>query len=610
MKRLLTLLLVVFMIPAFADSFLQSAPTDSVFGGSNATQMDFLPSEKAFHLEKKKVDEQGVHLQYIIADGYYLYKNRFSFKTDNPQVVIGELKLPKGKIKQDEFFGEIEAYHAILDIVVPVNNPNGQDFNLEVNYQGCAEKGLCYPMETAKFDVDGIVSAANVMAGTHDVATLPAVDTKKTTSQQDLTALSWATLLYYFGFGLLLSLTPCVFPMLPILAGIVLRGQVRRIRAIVLALVYILSMALTYAVFGVLVGLFGAELGLQARLQSPWVLIPFAVFFVIFALAMFGVFELRLPSFITQALDKASDKAHGGSVLGAAVLGVCSSLVVSPCVSAPFAGILLHISTTGDSLGGGISLFTLGLGMGVPLFVIAAGGSVLLPKAGTWMVVVRNAIGVMLLGVAIYLLSRIIPSYIALALWGCLAAGIAVFIGTFDFSQVKSKPQKCAQVIGLFLIVYAIAAWVGAFQGRGEPLQPLQSNFMMSASEIVKPLNWQVVNDQQKLNDLLEQAQKQGKLTMVDWTADWCTACVKMEHEVFQQVDVINALSDYQLIRIDLSNTTPSHRQLQNIYKVFGPPTILFFDKKGNELSSLRIVGEMSKKEFLRHLSEVSRYNQ
>lgn len=609
MKRLLTLLLVIFMVPAFADSFLQSAPTDSVFGGSNATQMDFLPSEQAFHLEKKKVDEQGVHLQYIIADGYYLYKNRFSFKTDNPQVVIGELKLPKGKIKQDESFGEIEAYHAVLDIVVPVNNPKGQGFNLEVNYQGCAEKGLCYPMETANINVDGIVSTAKVAADTHDTVTPPPTTSEKSINQ-DPTVISWTSLLYYFGFGLLLSLTPCVFPMLPILAGIVLRGQVRRVRAIFLALVYIVSMALTYAVFGVLVGLFGAELGLQSRLQSPWVLIPFAIFFTIFALAMFGVFELRLPSFITQALDKATDKAHGGSVLGAAVLGVCSSLVVSPCVSAPFAGILLHISTTGDALGGGVSLFTLGLGMGVPLFVIAAGGSMLLPKAGMWMVVVRNVIGVMLLAVALYLLSRVIPGYIALALWGCLAAGIAVFIGTFDFFQTKSKPQKCAQLIGLFLIVYAIAAWVGSFQGKTDPLQPLYTDSVMTASGVTQSLNWQVANNQQELNHLLDQAKAQGKLAMVDWTADWCIACVKMEHEVFQQVDVINALSDYQLIRINLSNTTPLHRQLQNTYKVFGPPTILFFDKEGKELSSLRIVGEMSKKEFLRHLSQVSRYNQ
>lgn len=609
MKRLLTLLLVIFMVPAFADSFLQSAPTDSVFGGSNATQMDFLPSDQAFHLEKKKVDEQGVHLQYIIADGYYLYKNRFSFKTDNPQVVIGELKLPKGKIKQDESFGEIEAYHAVLDIVVPVNNPKGQSFNLEVNYQGCAEKGLCYPMETANINVDGIISTAKVAADTHDTVTPPPTTSEKSINQ-DRTVISWTTLLYYFGFGLLLSLTPCVFPMLPILAGIVLRGQVRRVRAIFLALVYTVSMALTYAVFGVLVGLFGAELGLQSRLQSPWVLIPFAIFFTIFALAMFGVFELRLPSFITQALDKATDKAHGGSVLGAAVLGVCSSLVVSPCVSAPFAGILLHISTTGDAIGGGVSLFTLGLGMGVPLFVIAAGGSMLLPKAGMWMVVVRNVIGVMLLAVAIYLLSRVIPGYIALALWGCLAAGIAVFIGTFDFFQTKSKPQKCAQLIGLFLIVYAIAAWVGSFQGKTDPLQPLHTDSVLTSSGVTPSLNWQAANNQQELNHLLEQAQAQGKLAMVDWTADWCIACVKMEHEVFQQVDVINALSDYQLIRIDLSNTTPLHRQLQNTYKVFGPPTILFFDKEGKELSSLRIVGEMSKKEFLRHLSQVSRYNQ
>lgn len=605
MKRLLLLILLTFTTSVYADSFLQPAPNSTLFGsGEVEAQVDFLPSEQAFHLEKKKVDEQGVHLQYVIADGYYLYKNRFSFKTDNPQVMLNEISLPEGQLKQDESFGEVETYHAILDIVVPVDNPDNLPFNLEVKYQGCAEKGLCYPMETALIAIDSATINNKKLSANNNPA--PVSTNVKETANESASKISWTTLLYYFGFGLLLSLTPCVFPMLPILAGVVLRGQVSRVRAIILALVYIFSMALTYAILGVLVGLFGAELGLQARLQSPWVLVPFAIFFIIFALAMFGVFELRLPSFVTQALNNASDKTHGGSVFGAAILGICSSLVVSPCVSAPFAGILLHISTTGDALGGGVSLFTLGLGMGLPLFIVAAGGSVLLPKAGMWMVVVRNAIGVMLLAVAVYLLSRTIPESITLALWGGMAAGIAIFIGAFDLLQAKTKLQKCAQLIGFFLIVYAVCAWVGALQGKTDPLKPLQGDSIARLSSKSSSLNWQIVSDQQSLNKLIEQAKGQGKLTLVDWTADWCIACVKMEREVFRQPDVIKALSHYELVRIDLSVMTPAHRQLQNNYKVFGPPTILFFDKAGKELISSRIVGEISKKEFLTRLSDIN----
>lgn len=604
MKKLLIILLFTLTVPVFANGFLQDGPSASLFAQDSAnSQMDFLPVEQAFHLETKKVDEQGVHLQYIIADGYYLYKNKFSFKSDNPEVTLGEPNLPQGKIKQDEFFGEIEAYHAVLDIVIPVNNPKGLPFSLAVNYQGCAEKGLCYPMESASIAVEGIQTALAPSLGATNQSSQP------TTQQEDkglvASGMSWTTLLYYFGFGLLLSLTPCVFPMLPILVGVVLRGQVGRARAIVLALMYILSMALTYAVLGVLVGLFGAELGLQARLQSPWVLVPFAVFFIVFALAMFGVFELKLPSFITNFLQRANDKTHGGSMFGAIGLGICSSLVVSPCVSAPFAGILLHISTTGDALGGGVSLFALGLGMGVPLFVIAAGGSFLLPKAGMWMVVVRNAIGVMLLAVAIYLLSRVVSGAVTLVLWGAMAAGVAVFMGAFDFYQVKTKAQKFAQLIGLFLVVYAVCAWVGALQGRTDPLQPLQAEVTM-ASTAKQSLDWQMANNQQSLDALLSQAKAQGRIAMVDWTADWCIACVKMEHDVFQAPDVVKVLSNYQLIRIDLSTMTPELRQLQNTYKVFGPPTILFFNKTGNELSADRIVGELDKQAFLSHLAKIN----
>lgn len=601
MKRLVILLLsLIVILPTLANNDILQARPDSVFGGSTTTissQDSFLPVEQAFRIEKKQIDAQNIHLQFIIADGYYLYKDRFSFSTDNPNVTIASFTLPKGQIKQDEFFGEVEVYHAVLDLVIPITNPDKLAFNFEIKYQGCAEKGLCYPMEAETIPVAGVMPVSSHTTGNSSTHSF----------SDSWAALSWLTLLSYFGFGILLSLTPCVFPMLPILAGVVLRGQVGTLRAQILALTYILSMAITYAIFGVLLGLFGAELNVSARLQSPWVLIPFAVFFTLFALAMFGVFELRLPAFITNPLNKAADKTHGGSLLGAAILGVCSSLVVSPCVSAPFAGILLHISTTGDAIGGGVSLFTLGLGMGLPLFIIAAGGKALLPKTGMWMIVVRNAIGVMLLAVAVYLLSRIIPGYITLALWGLLAAGVAIFIGTFDFSSSKTKVQKLAQVLGLFLIVYAICAWVGAWQGNTDPLQSLKGISTTEQSTTKNStLNWQVVYNQDELNNQLAVAKAAGKIAMVDWSADWCIACLKMEKEVFENHEVATKLVDYQLIKIDMSKMTDQHRQLQNYYKVFGPPTILFFDKAGSELVNARIIGEMGQAEFLEHLNKIN----
>lgn len=588
------------MLPVAANDLLQTRPEASLFGGDGGfnSQDDFLPVEQAFRLEKKRVDSQNIHLQFIIADGYYLYKDRFSFKSDNPKVTIAPPVLAKGQIQHDEFFGDVEVYHAVLDIVLPVTNPDKLAFNFELKYQGCAEKGLCYPMETINIPVSGIVEPK-----TSDVsAEKPAI----LSFSDSLQALSWKTLFSYFVIGLGLALTPCVFPMLPILSGIVLRGETGRIRAQFLALAYILAMAITYAVLGVLVGLFGAKFNLQAKMQSAWILVPFAIFFIIFALAMFGLFELRLPSFITSSMNKAADRTHGGSLFGAAVLGICSSLVISPCVTAPFAGILFHISSTGDAVGGGATLFALGLGMGAPLYLIAAGGGALLPKAGHWMIIVRNIFGVMLLGVAILLISRVLPGYVSLLLWGALAAGVAVFMGTLNFYQEKTKVQKLAQVFGLFLFIYAFSAWVGGLQGNSDPLQPLKKQAVIVSQGVMNTAGWQTVTTKAELNQLLLEAQKVEKPVILDWSASWCTSCLIMERDVFHDAEVISKLTGYQLIKFDISANTAEQMALLDQYGIVGPPAILFFDKVGNELKTSRIVSEKNKEQFLTHLKAIT----
>lgn len=585
--RFFILLWVMMILPVSANNLLQARPSANLFDGTNGVktyQSDFLPADQAFQLEKKKIDNQGIHLQFIIADGYYLYKNQFAFRSDNPNIGISMPNLPKAEIKHDEFFGDVPVYHTVLDVVLPIHNPDQLAFNFEVDYQGCAEKGLCYPLETARIHVDGVKS---------DISTF---ETSKTLSLRDsIASLSFKTLLYYFGFGLLLSLTPCVFPMLPILAGIVLRGEMGTFRAQFLAIVYILSMAITYAILGVLVGLLGAELGLQAKLQSPWVLIPFALFFIVFAIAMFGMFELKVPTFITNSLNKASNNTQGGSIWGAIILGICSSLVVSPCVSAPFAGILLHISTTGDAYGGGISLFILGLGMGLPLFVIAAGGKAFLPKAGAWMLVARNAIGFMLLAVAIFLLSRILPASMTMCLWGLFVLVMGIVLIRKSHTLISGK-KIIGYIISVLLIIYSGALFVGSFLGHVDPVNPFKESH---------ELPWKVVTDQKALDQLLQQAIKDKKIALVDWSASWCVACVKMDHDVFADKKVAKKLADYALVRVDLSKRTPELQQLQNSYKVFGPPTILFFNLAGEELSDQRIVGEMGKADFLKYLTDI-----
>ncbi|MDH1161939.1 protein-disulfide reductase DsbD, partial [Pseudomonas otitidis] len=435
MRRLLTLILLLATLPAVAG-LLDGRPSATLGAPLNNSQ-DFLPVREAFRLSLVESSPTAIKLRFTNAEGYYLYKHRFQFRTEPADVGLGAAQLPAGKHKTDDYFGDVEVYYEVLDVDLPLNNPQQRPFKLLVTYQGCADKGLCYPPETETLQI-GAASAA-----TPDGAV-----------PSDGQGWSWHELALFFLAGLGLTFTPCVLPMLPILSGVVLRGQVGGGRGLVLSLAYVLPMAACFAVLGALMGVFGAELNLQARLQSAWVLMPFAAFFAAFALAMFGLYELRLPGFLAGPLDRLAGSTQGGSIWGAAALGVLSSLLVSPCVSAPLAGALLYISASGDALGGGLKLFLLGLGMGTPLVLFAVGGGALLPRSGPWMVAVRNAFGVLLLAVSVWLLERVLPGSLSLALWGLLAAGVALFLGTLEFGP-KSPRQRLAQLAGLVLLVYA-----------------------------------------------------------------------------------------------------------------------------------------------------------
>ena len=382
----------------------------------------------------------------------------------------------------------------------------------------------------------------------------------------------------------------------------VLRGRPSRGRGLALSLAYVLPMAACYAALGALMGLFGAKLNLQAMLQSPWILVPFALFFALFAVAMFGVFELRLPAFIRERLDRKAAQTQGGTLAGAATLGVLSSLIVSPCITAPFTALLLYISSTGDAVGGALQLFALGLGMGTPLVIFAAGGGALLPKSGTWMVAVRNAFGVMLLAVSVWLLERVLPGNLALALWGLLAAGIALVLGALEFTP-KSSRGKLAQLAGLALLVYALAAWTGALQGRDDPLRPLGSGFAAAQQGSATAGSWQTVSAPAELDAALARAKNTGQPLLLDWYADWCISCKKIEREVFNSPQVGPQLADYHLVRFDMTDSTAAQRALLDRYQLFGPPAIQVFAGNGEEMHDLRVVGEIDAAGFSERLS-------
>ncbi len=610
MRRLLSLILLLVALPASAG-LLDSRPNPTL-GGALNNSSDFLPVREAFRLDLIERTPSAIKLQFIAADGYYLYRHAFKFHTDPADIALGTAQMPAGLAKTDEYFGKVEVYHGVLDVQLPLDSAEQRPFTLLVTYQGCADKGLCYPPETQSFSIDAPVQDA-ATAATAVTAAAAATSASTTTAAENPSGWSWRELALFFLAGLGLTFTPCVLPMLPILSGVVLRGQVGGMRGFSLSLAYVLAMAACFALLGALMGVFGAELNLQARLQSPWVLVPFALFFGVFALAMFGVYELRLPHFISDRLDRLAGNTRGGSLWGAALLGVLSSLLVSPCVSAPLAGALLYISSSGDALGGGLKLFVLGLGMGAPMVLFATGGGALLPKSGNWMVTVRNSFGVLLLAVAIWLLDRVLPGPLTLALWGVLAAGVALYLGALEFT-VKTHRQKLAQLGGLILLVYALASWVGALQGQSDPLRPLgtiaSSSAASSAAQNASThSNWQTISTSAELNQTLAAAKAAQQPLLLDWYADWCISCKVIEREVLSNAEVISALAGYQLIRFDMSASNEEQRALLDHYQLFGPPALLFFASNGDEQRDLRVIGEIDAADFAARVRRANAQN-
>ncbi|EKG30369.1 protein-disulfide reductase DsbD [Pseudomonas avellanae] len=594
MRRLLCLMLLILALPASAAGLLDSRPSPTLGGGTLDNSKDFLPVRQAFQLSLIETTPESIKLRLVATDGYYLYRHRFQFRTEPADIGLGQAQLPKGEQKHDEYFGDVEVYHGILDIDLPRKPGEQRPFTLVVTYQGCADKGLCYPPETER------LSIGDVTGSSPEALAAPV----------SASSWSWKEIALFFLAGIGLTFTPCVLPMLPILSGVVLRGKVGGLRGLSLSLAYVLPMAACFALLGALMGMFGASLNLQARLQSAWVLVPFSAFFVIFAIAMFGAFELRLPQSISSRLDRIAGKTEGGSLWGAAVLGVVSSLLVSPCVSAPLAGALLYISASGDAVGGGLKLFALGLGMGAPLLLIATGGATWLPKSGPWLVTVKNAIGVLLLALAIGLLSRVLPGQITLLLVGLLSAGVALFLGALEFTE-KTTRQKLAQLLGLALLVYALASWYGALSGQTDPMRPLGREYATATNGAVAPnsTQWQTITTSAELDRVMQEAQSAGKPLLLDWYADWCISCKVIEHEVLPDPGVVARLAGYSLIRFDMTDSNAEQRALLDRYKLFGPPALLFFAKNGEELQNVRVVGEIDAAGLIERLNRANDQN-
>ena len=621
---------------------------------------ELLPPELAFLPQITGATNQGIDVSWFIEDGYYLYRDKLHFTLEpGGAVPMARMLVSEGEQQHDEFFGDVMVlrHNAKASITLSADAKQSiaqeglSDALLTIHYQGCADIGVCFPPSTTTLpvtflgsfagsgDIDN--SAAMVQLGGDSYsnmmtvaanATISDVDARSSTeslvqSEQDrLTSLlgsssMWLTVLTFFGLGLLLAFTPCVLPMIPILSSLIVgQGQsMSTTRAFQLSLVYVLVMASTYAIVGIAVGLSGYNV--QAFLQNPIVLSLIAALFVILSFSMFGFYELQMPTAIQNRLTQWSNKQGGGQIGGVAAMGFISTLIVGPCVTAPLAGALIYIAKTGDAFIGGAALFALGLGMGAPLLLIGTSAGKFVPKAGAWMDTTKHIFGILMLGMAVYMISRFVEPTITIALYGVLAVMSAVYLGATDsLTRQSTGWQRFGKGVGLVVGLYGLALLVGALAGSPSYTKPLgaltQSSDSSHAAHLANAglsgdhsgehsgdkLNFQPVKGVDNLQSVVASASAQNRPVMLKFFADWCISCKEMEAFTFSDPRVQQLLSSAVLIEADVTANDSDDQALLKAFDLFGPPGIIFYDASGQELRAARVVGFMNAEDFAAHI--------
>ncbi len=604
--RFILLLVLSLVNPAVnAESFLDRLPG---LGGNE--QPVFLPPDQAFGMQLDAADAHTLVARFNVASGYYLYKSKIIFTSQDGTTKIKTVNLPTGEMRHDANFGDQEVFHKPFqaEILLDRSTNAAGDATFNATYQGCSEQGLCYPPVNQAIKISLPAAGVGLPAATPS-ETATALSTAAPVSENSKIAQLlnsgnfWLVISFFFVAGLLLAFTPCVFPMIPILSGIIVgRGEkITKMHAFMLSLVYVLGMAITYAAAGVAAGYSGFLI--SSALQTPWVLGSFAAVFVLLSLSMFGFYELQLPNALQSKLANTSNRLHGGHLGGVFIMGALSAIIVSPCVAAPLAGALLYIGQTHDAALGGAALFALALGMGAPLLLIGTSAGALLPKAGAWMEAVKRFFGVLLLALAIWIIQPLLPISVQMLLWAALLLFCGIYLRALDaLPQNANGRHKLTKSTGVLALLFGIAYLVGALSGAHDMLRPL-GNIGGNAAQPSTSLQFARVKNLAELEQRLSQAQ--GQMVMLDFYADWCVACKEMERYTFSDPLVQEKLKPVLLLQADVTANSAADQALLKRYILFGPPAILFFNAQKQEMSDFRVTGYQDSKQFLQTLQSV-----
>ena len=589
-------------------------------------QNDILKPEEAFIASAVK-DNDKIHTIIKLAPDMYIYDEKLKYTITTPK----EVSLDKLIKRPDPVNFHDFIVHKDGDIVVDIplslikEKIGDVPFTIKINYQGCSEKGLCYQPLSKSFEFGEVGTKKEVTKEkptwniaskeTKEEEKSKVVETQTTDINEEdkivnaLKSGSIGTVLaLFFGFGLLLALTPCIFPMIPILSSIIVsqsgdgKKEMSVARGLFLSTIYVLAMSIAYTAAGVLAGLFGANI--QTAMQNPWVISIFSLVFVALAFSMFGYYEIQLPRTLQNRISKKSDDAQSGGLLGVAIMGFLSALIVGPCVAPALAGALVYIGQTGDALLGGMALFTMSIGMGVPLLIIGAGAGKFMPRPGGWMTLVSQIFGVVMLAIAIWMLSRIIPGSISLFLWALLFIGSAVYSGAFENSKEGiSGIKKLIKVFAVMLALIGAIMLIGSFSGATNPLNPLEK--FGACTPIGQTQAKHDFTRVHTVAELKQEIKNSNQKVMIDFSADWCASCKELEHITFPDPTVASLMSEFKLLRVDVTKNTDTDKSLLKMYNIFGPPAIIFYDKDANELKKFKTIGYKPPEEFSKILQKV-----